>query len=154
MGFIDEEWFYKEKTELDPKAQKEADYTCDKLRMKFIKDWALDRNVDAYKTDAERNWAFVVRREYRYAVTFRSIFDGMFVANLVQISRIFSRKRIVFWPLIPIWPLVYKYQTTVRFSQHNRRMFQMLNVGTEFELGAERNRVLEECNRIAHRADF
>ncbi|CAG9310980.1 unnamed protein product [Blepharisma stoltei] len=154
MGVMDEEYFYKEKTDLAPDDQREADHVCDNLRMKFIKDWALNKNLDTYKTDAERDWAYIVKREYRFAVNLRSFFDGMFVGNALQLLVSWRRKKLVFTPLFMAWPVVYYWQIGKRFSQHNRRFFEMLNVGTEFELGAERNRVLEECNRIARRADF
>ena len=33
-------------------------------------------------------------------------------------------------------------------------MFDTLNLGEEYEMGAARNAVLRECNALTHRADF
>lgn len=153
MGLTDEELNYKEVTELEPAQQAAADKLSDGLRMNFIRDWVLKANIDLYKTDAETNWAHIVRREYRYNVTYRSWGDAFFASSLIQVLLSIRLKKIVFWPyaFAPVFAIL---RTPDLFRNHNRRYFEMLNIGTEYELGAERVRILDECNRIAHRADF
>ena len=68
MGFTDEEFFYQEQTLLPASEQKHADYLSDMLRLKFLKIWIVGANLDLYKTDAERDWAYIARRDYRYRV--------------------------------------------------------------------------------------
>lgn len=153
MGLTDEEINYKEKTEFPPAEQKKMDKICDLLRMNFISKWAIYANIDLYKTDNEKDWTYIVRREYRYNVLMGSFFESFIISNLLQCVAIYRSKKIVFWPLgfTPFIGLVAAPRT---YRENSRRYFETLNLGTEFELGAERNRVLEECNRLAKRADF
>lgn len=152
MGLTDEELNYKERTDLPPREQARADSIADKLRMKFIKEWALKRNIDLYQTDAERDWAYIVRREYRYNVLYRAFFDGLFFGSVLQTLYTWQRKQVQFKPLLVV-PLIMLMRVPSLYKQHHRRYFETLNLGTEYELGAERNRILEECNRISARAD-
>ena len=39
-------------------------------------------------------------------------------------------------------------------QKHNKKLFDMCNLGEEFHLGAKRNEILQECNRILEREDF
>lgn len=39
-------------------------------------------------------------------------------------------------------------------QKHNKKLFDMCNVGEEFHLGVKRNEVLGHCNRILDREDF
>ena len=39
-------------------------------------------------------------------------------------------------------------------QKHNKKLFDMCNLGEEFHLGAKRLEVLRECNRILDREDF
>lgn len=153
MGLTDEEIAYKEQTVLSASEQKKMDRICDLIRMNFISKWSLNSNVDLYKTDTERDWAYIVRREYRYNVNMGSFFASMAIVSLFHSLAIWKNKKMVTWPYVFL-PLVAPGIAPYIFKANSRRYFEMLNVGTEFELGAERNRVLEECNRLAHRADF
>ena len=49
----DEVQNYIAKTELPPDQQKAVDKLADQLRMKFITEWVLKRNIDSFTTDAE-----------------------------------------------------------------------------------------------------
>jgi hypothetical protein len=153
MGLTDDELNYREQTDLEPAQQAAADRLCDNLRMGFVKDWVLKANIDLYHTDAETNWAHIVRREHRYNVSYRAWGDGVFVGSFLQLLFSIKAKKVCWWPFL-LTPLVATARTPGLFRNHNRRYFDMLNIGSEYELGAERNRILEECNRIAHRADF
>lgn len=39
-------------------------------------------------------------------------------------------------------------------QKHNKKLFDMCNLGEEFHFGSKRNEVLRECNRILDREDF
>lgn len=39
-------------------------------------------------------------------------------------------------------------------QKHNKKLFDMCNVGEDFHLGVKRNEVLGHCNRILDREDF
>lgn len=39
-------------------------------------------------------------------------------------------------------------------QKHNKKLFDMCNLGEDFHLGAKRLEVLKECNRILDREDF
>lgn len=39
-------------------------------------------------------------------------------------------------------------------QKHNKKLFDMCNLGEEFHLGAKRNEILRECNRILDCEDF
>ena len=153
MGYTDEERYHREQTLLGAREQAHADYLADRLRMSFITKWALRANLDLYKTDCERDWAYIVRREHRYLVTGRSLADAAFVCSLGQCFATIQARQVRWWPWAAL-PFVAYAIMPYRYRWSNKRFFDMLNVGTEYELGAERNRVLEECNRLAKRADF
>lgn len=153
MGLTDEEIAYKEQTVLSDSEQKKMDNICDLIRMNFISKWSLNSNVDLYKTDTEKDWAYIVRREYRYNVNMGSFFASVGIVSTVHCLAIWKNKKMVAWPYAFL-PFVGLGLAPYIFKTNSRRYFEMLNVGSEYELGAERNRVLEECNRLAHRADF
>lgn len=153
MGESDREFLHREKTVLAPGDQRAADAKATYLMKKFIKDFVLDTNIDLYKTESETAWAYIVRREYRYNVMYHSFFFASAVCSFTQVLASLYLKRVTWWP----WaaqPAVMLIAQPTLFSWNVRKMFGMVNLGTEYELGAERNRVLEECNRIAHRHDF
>jgi|JI9StandDraft_1071089.scaffolds.fasta_scaffold33450_4 hypothetical protein len=39
-------------------------------------------------------------------------------------------------------------------QKHNKKIFDMCNIGEDYHLGCKRNEVLKECNRILDREDF
>lgn len=149
---MDDEYFCQVKTEFPPAEQERLDKQCNILRINFIKNWVLNANLDLYKTDTERDWAYIVRKEYRYIVK-KSIFEGIGIACLFQVLDTIRLRKVQFYAylFVPAFAVFSYYR---RIGTENRRLFEILNVGTEYELGAERNRVLEECNRIAKRNDF
>ena len=46
------------------------------LRMLFIKQYILDRQPTEYRSPIERDWSYVVRREYIYDCNIRSAADA------------------------------------------------------------------------------
>ena len=152
MGVMDEEYFYVAPTELPPGDQGRVDKEALKLQQVFLFSWAVKANLDLYKTDQEKDWAYLVRKELNY-INRKSWAIGFCQSSLVTMVYSILAKRISFLPFA-LTPFLAYYDYYPRVDHHTRRLFGMLNLGTEFELGAERNRVLEECNRITRRADF
>lgn len=152
MGLTDEEYFYKAKTVLPSYQQKVADQQCDQLRINFIKNWIMKANLDLYKTETERDWGYIGRREYR-GVRYQAVFKSLAVCSFLQTASFLLTKKpaIHFYIFMPL--LAWSFFKT-ELVRNNKRIFDQLNIGTEYELGAERNRILEECNRIANRSDF
>jgi len=66
----------------------------------------------------------------------------------------FMLKKFVFWPVPIVTFAAYQYFKPVFFQRHNKKFFDMCNVGEEYFLGAERLKVLRECNQILDREDF
>ena len=46
------------------------------LRMNFFTKYILDRGAADYKTNTEKDWSYVARREYWYDVNVRAFFDA------------------------------------------------------------------------------
>jgi hypothetical protein len=63
-------------------------------------------------------------------------------------------KRMAWGPYLLVMPLVYFYQVPVLLQKHSKKLFDMSNVGEEYYLGRERNKVLRECNRLLDTEDF
>lgn len=63
-------------------------------------------------------------------------------------------KKFVVWPLFPIALIVTPKRYNDLFVLHNKKLFDMCNVGEQYELGKERNKVLRECNLLLDREDF
>jgi hypothetical protein len=152
MGVMDDEYFYVAKTELPPADQVRADQQADGLRKAFIKRWAVWANLDLYKTDTEKDWAYIVRMESRWMWQ-KSWWIGLSWSFAACAALAVVKKQANFYPLL-LTPLFAGYVYYPIVDKNTKRLFDMLNIGTEYELGAERNRVLEECNRISRRADF
>ena len=68
MGYTEEELNHAAVTRLSSTEQTRTDKIADNLRMRFIMDWAVNGNLDLYKSEVERDWAYIVRREYRWIV--------------------------------------------------------------------------------------
>ena len=152
MGIIDEEYFYKAKTVLPESEQKTADNQSTMLRKSFITNWVVNSNLDLYRTDTEKDWAYIVRREYR-ALGYSAFFKSIAFCSALQVANaLFTKKiRFYYYAFLPVFYFPFKSDL---FERDHKRLFDMLNIGTEYDLGAERNRVLEEANRISKRADF
>ena len=122
-------------------------------RLQFIKEHIIHFQTNFYKTQVERDWAYICKREYNYAVVLKSAFYAFFTANLVWTQRIFARKKMIWWPLgltVVAFPF---YQRHFLFKV-NKRLFDMCTVGEEYELGRARNQVLRLCNQIQDVEDF
>ena len=133
---------------------KDPDYIkASNLRMDFFSHHIIRRNTSLYKTTVERDWAYVALREYRYLVEMKAAGWGFFVGNAAYAATLFLRKKMMFWPFAATVP-AYMYAKNYFFFKHNKRLFDMCNVGEEYELGAARNEVLRECNRIMDVEDF
>lgn len=150
---MDDEYFYVEQTELPPTDQRIADNKAYKLQINFLEKFAMKANLDMYKTDQEKDWAYVVRREMNY-LSRKAVGISFAQATLACFFISLASKRIVLAPVIALTPALYAFNYSPLVRSETRRLFALLNIGTEFELGAERNRILEECNRITRRADY
>ena len=84
----------------------------------------------------------------------RSVGYGFFWGNLAWSGAIFAGKKMVFWPLFSVWAVASAYYYPIFFQIHNKKFFDMCNVGTEYYLGAQRNAVLDQCNDILDTQDF
>ena len=63
-------------------------------------------------------------------------------------------KKFVVWPFVPVFVATYLYRQQDLFLFHNKKYFDMLNVGEQFEMGKERLEVLRKCNELLDREDF
>ena len=88
-----------------------------------------------YKSVVERDWAYICRREYNYDVLLRSWAYGFFGGNLAFSLRIFIAKKMVFWPLLVVTPIVAMYYQPQFLQKHNKKLFDMCNVGEQYFLG-------------------
>ena len=66
----------------------------------------------------------------------------------------FLRKKFIIWPLPLVWAAAYFILTPRYMLLHNKKLFDMCNVGEEYYLGAQRNYVLNKCNQLLDREDF
>ena len=124
------------------------------LRMQFFTRYVLERRPGDYKTNTEKDWSYVARREYRYDVNVRALCDGLALGNLACIARMYMLKKFVIWPFVPVAIGTYLYRSRALFIKHNKKFFDMCNVGEQYELGYARNVVLRRCNTLLEREDF
>ena len=123
------------------------------LRIKFIRDFIIYSDPYSYATQVERDWAYIAKREYRYKVTMRSCFDSFILGMAgVTVSTWYCRKLKLF-PLM-ISPLAYFYFREYFLFKYNKRFFDMCNIGEQYHLGLQRNKVLKQCNDIQGVEDF
>ena len=122
-------------------------------RVQFLKDHIINFQTNFYKSQVERDWAYICKREYNYSVVLKSSFYSFFVANLVWSHRIFHAKKMVYWPLA-ITAVAYPFFRDHFLFKVNKRLFDMCNVGEEYELGRARNEVLKICNELQNVEDF
>ena len=124
------------------------------LRMLFIKNYILDRQPHEYRSPIERDWAYVVRREYVYDCNIRSAADATAAGITAMVARQFMVKKFVMWPFFPVAAFTYLYRNKVLFMFNNKKYFDMINVGEQYEIGYARNVVLRKCNLLLDREDF
>jgi hypothetical protein len=107
-----------------------------------------------YKTQVERDWAYIAKREFNYDVRLRTLgyssVTGLFSCSVGM----FLMKRAVFWPFFAVTPVAAAFFYPRFFTLHNKKLFDMCNVGEEYYLGSQRNFVLRKCNEILDREDF
>ena len=63
-------------------------------------------------------------------------------------------KKFIMWPFFPVCALTYLYRSKAQFLFFNKKYFDMVNVGEQYELGYSRNVVLTKCNLLLDREDF
>jgi hypothetical protein len=124
------------------------------LRMQFFTRYVLERRPGDYKTNTEKDWSYVARREYRYDVNVRAMADAFALADIACMARMFMLKKFVIWPFVPVFVGTYLYRSRALFVKHNKKFFDMCNVGEQYELGYARNVVLRRCNNLIDREDF
>ena len=56
--------------------------------------------------------------------------------------------------MAPVATLVYIYRSRQLFAFHNKKFFDMCNVGEQYEVGYARNVILRQCNALLDREDF
>ena len=66
----------------------------------------------------------------------------------------FMVKKFIVWPLLPVLTVVSLYRSQDLYVFYNKKFFDMCNVGEQYELGRERNKVLKECNKLLNTIDF
>ena len=128
--------------------------TAINLRMQFFSKYILEKTPSEYKTGVEKDWAYVARREYRYDVNARSLADAFAMGNVLCMARMYMVKKFIIWPFLPAFIATYLYRSRALFIFHNKKLFDMCNVGEQYELGYARNVVLKRCNRLLDREDF
>ena len=124
------------------------------LRMQFFEKYILNRRTNDYRTPTEKDWAYIAKREYRYDVNVRAAADGFALGLSAMIVRMFMVKKFVMWPFLPVAISTYYYRQRQLFVLHNKKFFDMCNVGEQYELGFARNVVLKNCNTLLDHEDF
>ena len=132
----------------------EEHQTAMTLRMHFFKTYVLDKPLSDFKTGVEKDWAYVARREYRYDVNVRATCDAAALALVSCMARMYMVKKFIMWPFVPVFLGTYVYRQKSLFILHNKKLFDMCNVGEQYELGFARNVILRQCNDILGRIDF
>ena len=110
----------REKEELEfRRGYTEKDLEAATLRKAFLKKFIINFDTNFYKTQQERDWAYIVKREYniimnnhyryRWDCVYRPIADGFFVANVVSMGRMLMTKKASFGPYAIVWPLMSLY---------------------------------------------
>lgn len=124
------------------------------LRMEFFRKFILERKPTQYETATEKDWMYIARREYYWDVTLRSIGDGIALGLLASTFMMFMKKKFVIFPLPVVGTLFGVYRNHDSFCFHNKKFFDMCNLGEQYEIGRERNKVLKQCNALLDREDF
>jgi hypothetical protein len=124
-----------------------------KLRMGFFKKFIVMTSPHSYRTQVERDWAYIAKREYNYDVVIGAASYGGAATLLLWNGVMFATKSVPLWPLAAFVP-AYLYFRPLFLLKYNKKLFDMCNVGEEYELGAARNQVLAQCNDILQTEDF
>ena len=124
------------------------------LRMRFFTKYVLDRRVNDYRTPVEKDWMYVAKREYRYDVNLRAAADAAALGLVACMGRMYMLKKFIWWPFAPVALATYLYRQRQLFVFHNKKFFDMCNVGEQYEVGFARLAVLKRCNELIDREDF
>ena len=124
------------------------------LRMRFFQKYVLDRSIADYKTPVEKDWTYVAKREYRYDVNVRAAADGAALGLTACMARMFMLKKFIWWPFAPVAVATYLYRQKQLFVFHNKKYFDMCNMGEQYEVGFARLAVLKRCNALLDTEDF
>ena len=124
------------------------------LRMQYFEKYILNRRTNDFRTPVEKDWAYVAKREYRYDVNVRAASDASALGMVSCMARMFMVKKFVMWPFFPVAAATYLYRQRQLFVLHNKKFFDMCNVGEQYEIGFARNVVLRNCNTLLDREDF
>merc|ERR1712127_998560 len=116
--------------------------------------YVVNRRVSDYKTPVEKDWMYVARREYWYDVNVRAAADGAAAGLSAAMVRMMMVKKMIWWPMAPVFAFTYVYRSRQLFAFHNKKLFDMCNVGEQYEVGFARIAVLKQCNRLLDREDF
>jgi hypothetical protein len=102
----------------------------------------------------EKDWMYVARREYYYEVNVRAAADAYAMGHLACMARMFMVKKFIMWPFVPVFTMAYMYRSKQLFVFHSKKLFDMCNVGEQYEVGYARNVILRHCNKVLGREDF
>ena len=122
--------------------------------MLFVQKYILERQPHEFRTPIERDWAYVVRREYVYDCNIYPALDAAAAGLIAACLRQVMVKKFVAWPFLPVFAATYLYRSRTQFLFFNKKYFDMANVGEQYELGHARNVVLRKCNLLLDREDF
>ena len=127
------------------------------LRMDFVKKFILNINTESYKTQVEKDWAYLAKREYKYLVTYQSAAHSIIAGIMGTFFTTVAQRKFNMVAAIPfavITPICFMYFKDHYTLKTNKRLFDMCNVGTQYELGHLRNQILRVCNEIQNIEDF
>ena len=124
------------------------------LRMRFFTKYVLERRINDYKSPIEKDWMYVAKREYRYDVNVRAGSDALALGLTACMFRMFMVKKAIIWPFVPVAAATYLYRQRQLFVFHNKKFFDMCNVGEQYEVGFARLAVLKRANDLLDRQDF
>ena len=97
---------------------------------------------------------YVAKKEYRYDVNIRAASDAGAAGIVACMMRMVMMKKFIWWPFAPVFAGTYLYRSRQLFVFHNKKFFDMCNVGEQYEVGFARNAVLRRCNTLLDREDF
>ena len=97
---------------------------------------------------------YVAKKEYRYDVNYRSMYDAGAAGIVGSMLRMVMVRKFICWPFAPIFLGTYLYRSRQLFVFHNKKLFDMCNVGEQYEVGFARNAVLKRVNGLCDREDF
>ena len=122
--------------------------------MRFFVKYVLERSIGDFKTPVEKDWTYVAKREYRYDVNLRAACDAGALGLVSCMGRMMMLKKFIWWPFAPVVLATYIYRQRQLFVFHNKKLFDMCNVGEQYEVGFARLAVLKRCNALLDRQDF